>query len=150
MKNFINIADIDKKDLRGIIDHAKLQKKKRSSLKKSAIDPEIPLADKTLIMIFEKDFLNNVKKKGEYFDKALNKIKKKYPKIIGEIRGIGLMKGLKMLVDNVEFMKKLMKHKMLTVKAEENVIRLYPPLIVSNKELDEAIAKIEKVCQEMS
>ena len=54
MKNFINIADIDKKDLRGIIDHAKLQKKKRSSLKKSAIDPEIPLADKTLIMIFEK------------------------------------------------------------------------------------------------
>ena len=54
MKNFINIADMDKKDLRGIIDHAKLQKKKRSSLKKSAIDPEIPLADKTLIMIFEK------------------------------------------------------------------------------------------------
>ena len=54
MKNFINIADIDKKDLRGIIDHAKLQKKKRSTLKKSAIDPEIPLADITLIMIFEK------------------------------------------------------------------------------------------------
>ena len=60
------------------------------------------------------------------------------------------MKGLKTLVDNVEFMKKLMNHKMLTVKAEENVIRLYPPLIVSNKELDEAIGKIEKVCQEMS
>ena len=38
MKNFINIADIDKKDLRGIIDHAKSQKEKRSSLKKSAID----------------------------------------------------------------------------------------------------------------
>ena len=54
MKNFINIADVDKKDLRGIIDHAKLQKKKRSSLKKSAIDPKVPLEDKTLIMIFEK------------------------------------------------------------------------------------------------
>ena len=54
MKNFINIADIDKKDLREIIDNAKSQKSKRSSLKKSAIDLEKPLADKTLIMLFEK------------------------------------------------------------------------------------------------
>ena len=55
-----------------------------------------------------------------------------------------------MLIDNVEFMKKLMDHKMLTVKAEENVIRLFPPLIVNNKELDEAASKIEKVCEEMN
>jgi len=103
-----------------------------------------------LDVILEKDFLKNVKKKGEYFDNALKKIKKKYPKIIDEIRGIGLIKGLKMLVDNVEFMKKLMDHKMLTVKAEENVIRLFPPLIVENKELDEAANKIEKVCEEMN
>tara|TARA_Y100001960_G_scaffold179582_1_gene188344 strand:- start:85 stop:1008 length:924 start_codon:yes stop_codon:yes gene_type:complete len=54
MKNFINIADLDKKDLRKIIDHAKLQKEKRSNLKKSAIDPDKPLVDKTMIMIFEK------------------------------------------------------------------------------------------------
>ena len=80
----------------------------------------------------------------------MNKIKKKYPKIIGEIRGAGLIKGLKMLVDNTEFIKKLMDHKMLTVKAEENVIRLFPPLIVNNKELDEAASKIEKVCEEMN
>jgi len=53
-------------------------------------------------------------------------------------------------VDNTEFMKKLMDHKMLTVKAEENVIRLFPPLIVSNSELDEAIDIIEAVCQKMS
>ncbi len=54
MKNFINIADIDKKDLRKIIDHAKSQKEKSPGLKKSAIDQDAPLADKTLIMIFEK------------------------------------------------------------------------------------------------
>jgi len=54
MKNFINISDIDKKELRKIIDHSKSQKEKRSNLSKSAIDPEKPLADKTLIMIFEK------------------------------------------------------------------------------------------------
>ena len=100
--------------------------------------------------IFKKGFLENVREKGKYFDQGLNKIKNKYPKIIGGIRGVGLIKGLKMLVDNVEFIKKLMNHKMLTVKAEENVIRLFPPLIVENKELDEAIGKIEKVCEEMS
>ena len=54
MKNFINIADVDKQDLRKIIDQAKSQKKKRSSISKSATDPEKPLVDKTLIMIFEK------------------------------------------------------------------------------------------------
>ena len=103
-----------------------------------------------LDVIFEKGFLEKVKEKGKYFDEGLNKIKKKYPKIVEEIRGIGLIKGLKMLVDNVEFIKKLMNHKMLTVKAEENVIRLFPPLIVENKELDEGINKIEKACKEMS
>jgi len=103
-----------------------------------------------LDVLLEKNFLNNVKKKGEYLDQGLNKIKEKYPKIIGEIRGVGLMKGIKMLVDNTEFMKKLMQQKMLSIKAEENVIRIFPPLIVNNKELDEGISKIEKVCKEMS
>jgi len=103
-----------------------------------------------LDIIFEKDFFKNVEKKGEYFQDGLKKIKDKYPKIVEEVRGVGLIKGLKMLVDNDEFIKKLMNNKMLTVKASENVIRLFPPLIVSNKELDEAFVKIEKVCKEMS
>ena len=103
-----------------------------------------------LDILLAKDFFQNVKQKGEYFDQGLTKIKKKYPKIIEEIRGAGLIKGLKMSVDNTQFMKKLMENKLLTVKAEENVIRLFPPLIVSNKELDEAFNVIEKVCVEMS
>ena len=53
MKNFINLADIDKKELRQIIDHAKSQKEKRSNLEKSAVDPGASLKDKTLILIFE-------------------------------------------------------------------------------------------------
>ena len=103
-----------------------------------------------LDIIFGKDFLENVKQKGKYFDQGLNEMKDKYPKIIEEIRGAGLIKGLKMLVDNTEFIQKLMNHKMLAIKAEENVTRLFPPLIVNNKELDEAIEKIDKVCKEMS
>ena len=103
-----------------------------------------------LDIIFEKDFFENVKQKGEYFDQGLNRIKDKYPMIISEVRGIAFMKGLKMLVDNNEFIKKLMDHKMLTVKAEENVIRLFPSLLSSTNELQEGLDKIEKVCEEMS
>tara|TARA_Y100000590_G_scaffold395499_1_gene475556 strand:+ start:326 stop:1249 length:924 start_codon:yes stop_codon:yes gene_type:complete len=54
MKNFITISDIDKKDLRRIIDHAKSEKQKRYKLSKSSLDSNKPLAGKTLIMIFEK------------------------------------------------------------------------------------------------
>ena len=107
------------------------------------------IGNAVLDILLKKDFLKNVKKKGEYFYQGLNKIKDKHPKIIGEIRGMGLMVGLKMLVDNTAFIKKLMDHKMLTLKAEDNVIRLFPPLIVSNNELDESINKIEKVCEDM-
>ncbi len=103
-----------------------------------------------LDIIFQKGFLDQVKEKGKYFDQGLNKIKNKHSKIISEIRGVGLIKGIKVLVDNTKFIEKLMNHKMLTVKAEENVIRLFPPLTVQNSELDEAILKIEKVCEEMS
>ena len=108
------------------------------------------IGNAVLDIILGKDFLKKVKEKGIYFDKSLNKLKNKYPEIIGEVRGVGLIKGLKMIVNNIEFIKKLMAHKMLTVKAEENVIRLFPPLTVTNLELDEAIKKIEKVCQEIS
>ena len=102
-----------------------------------------------LDIIFGKDFLENVKQKGKYFDQGLNEMKDKYPKIIEEIRGTGLIKGLKMLADNTEFITKLMNHKLLAIKAEENVVRFFPPLITNNKELDEAIEKIDKACKEM-
>ena len=54
MKNFINISDISKKELRLIIDNAKLRKENRANLKKNSIDADAPLEGKILIMIFEK------------------------------------------------------------------------------------------------
>ena len=103
-----------------------------------------------LDIILKRGFLNNVKKISKYFDKKLSALKKKYPKIILEIRGRGLLKGIKLSVDNIKFIEKLMENKMLVVKAEEQVIRLLPALIVSKKEIDEAISKIELVCKEIN
>ena len=53
MRNFIDLSDIDKNDLRKIVDHAKSQKEKRINLEKSTIDVETSLEGKTLILIFE-------------------------------------------------------------------------------------------------
>ena len=54
MRKFINIADINKNDLRLILDNAHLRKKNRSTLSKNEIDPDAPLNGKILVMIFEK------------------------------------------------------------------------------------------------
>ena len=103
-----------------------------------------------LDIILQDGFLDNVKKISEYFDQELIALKKKYSKVILEVRGRGLLKGLKLRVDNTKFIEILMKYKMLVVKAEEQVIRLFPALIVSKKEIDEAISKIDKTCKGMS
>ena len=103
-----------------------------------------------LDIILQDGFLDNVKKISKYFDQELIGLKKKYSKVILEVRGRGLLKGLKLAVDNTQFIETLMKYKMLVVKAEEQVIRLFPALIVSKKEIDEAISKINETCKEMS
>ena len=103
-----------------------------------------------LDIIFQNGFLDNVKKISKYFDEELINLKEKYPKIILEVRGRGLIKGLKLSADNSKFIETLMKYKMLVVKAEEQVIRLFPALIVSKKEIDEAINKLKKTFEEIN
>ena len=102
-----------------------------------------------LDIILQKGFLSNVIALGEYFEGELLKIKEKFPNIIEDIRGKGLLKGVKLKVDNLKFMNLLFENKLLVVKASENVIRLLPPLIVNKSEIDEAISIIHKVCEQV-
>ncbi len=102
-----------------------------------------------LDQIFKKGFLKNVKKISVYFHKELNKIKNDYPKLIEEVRGIGLLIGLKLFNNQIKFIKKLEKNKLLTIKAAENVVRILPPLNVNKSEVDLAIQIIRKVCKEL-
>ena len=99
-------------------------------------------------IISKKSFLKNVKKNSNYFHKKLNKLKEDFPKIIKEIRGRGLLIGLKLHKDQTNFIKRLMKNKLLTIRAAENVIRILPPLNVSKNEIDKAIKILNKVCLE--
>jgi len=98
--------------------------------------------------IFKKGFLKNVRKNSKYFLDQLNNLKKSYPDIINEIRGIGLLIGIKVNVDLGNFINKLTKNKLLTIRAAENVVRILPPLNVKKKEIDQALKILKKVCSE--
>ena len=67
-------------------------------------------------------------------------------KIIKEIRGRGFLIGLQLFKDQTNFINALMKEKLLTIKAAENVIRILPPLNVKKDEINQALKIINKVC----
>ena len=98
-------------------------------------------------IMFKKGFLGNVTKNGKYFLSELNKLKEKYPKIIKEVRGKGLLLGLCLYKDQTNFIKKLLDNKLLTVRAAENVVRLLPPLNVTKQEINIGLKIIDKVCK---
>ena len=98
--------------------------------------------------IFKKGFLKNLQKISKYFYNELNKIKNDYPKLIKEVRGLGLLIGLQLLKDQKKFIQKLEDNKLLTIRAAENVVRILPPLNVKKSEIDLAIKVIKKVCKE--
>ena len=99
-------------------------------------------------IISTQKFLNNVKKLSKYFLSNLNLLREKYPKVIREIRGRGLLIGIQLYKDQSKFINKLMDNKLLTIKASENVVRVLPPLNVQRNELDKALKIIDKVCKE--
>jgi len=103
-----------------------------------------------LDMILKKGFLKNVQKISSYFNRELNKIKNDYPKLIKEVRGIGLLIGLQLFNGQANFIKKLEDNKLLTIRAAENVVRILPPLNVKKSEIDLAIKIISKVCKELN
>ena len=106
------------------------------------------VGNEVMDIISNKKFLNNIKNLSKYFLKNLNIIKDKYPNIIKQIRGKGLLIGIQLHKDQTLFIKKLMENKLLTIKAAENVIRILPPLNVKKSEIDIALKVINKVCSE--
>jgi len=97
--------------------------------------------------ILKKGFLKNVGTVSKYFHGELNKLQSEFPSIIKEVRGLGLLIGIKIAPDQNLFVKKLLDNKLLTIRAAENVIRLLPPLNVKKENINEAIVILRKVCK---
>ena len=104
------------------------------------------IGNEVMKIICNRGFLKTVKKNSIYFHHELQKIKNTFPKIIKEIRGRGYLIGIQLYVDQTNFIKALMRNKLLTIRAAENVVRILPPLNVKKNELDQALKIINNVC----
>jgi acetylornithine/N-succinyldiaminopimelate aminotransferase len=99
-----------------------------------------------LDVVLEDGFLDNVAQMGLRLKQRLAALKDEHGDIIEEVRGQGLMLGLKCRVPNVKLLEALRAAKMLTVQAGDNVVRLLPPLIVGETEIDLACDTIDAAC----
>ena len=91
-------------------------------------------------------FLDNVSKQALLLKQRLASLKDLYPTVIEEVRGSGLMIGIKCKVPNTTFQAAALAEHLLVIGAGDNVVRLLPPLIIAEADVNEAMAKLENVC----
>jgi acetylornithine/N-succinyldiaminopimelate aminotransferase len=99
-----------------------------------------------LDVMLEDGFLDRVKRTGLLFKQRLAEIKDRYPNVIAEVRGEGLLLGLRCVVPSGDLVAALREEKLLSVGAGDNVVRLVPPLVVSEAEVGDAMAMLDRAC----
>jgi acetylornithine/N-succinyldiaminopimelate aminotransferase len=96
-------------------------------------------------------FFEQVRHSALLVKQKLASIVDRYPDVVSEVRGEGLLIGLKAVVPAADLVGALRdEEKLLTVSAGENVVRLLPPLIVTEAEIEDAVSRIERVCARAS
>jgi len=108
------------------------------------------VANAVLDVMLAPGFLDRVRQTGLLFKQRLAQIKDSYPSLIAEVRGDGLLIGLRAVVPAGELVDALRAEKMITVPSGDNVVRLLPPLIVSEQEIGEAIARLDRACARLN
>jgi acetylornithine/N-succinyldiaminopimelate aminotransferase len=99
-----------------------------------------------LDVVLSDGFLERVKGLAILFRQRLAEITDRYPTVIAEVRGEGLLIGLRAVVPNGELVDALRAEQLLTVAAGDNVVRLLPPLIVTEDEIAESVARLDRAC----
>jgi acetylornithine/N-succinyldiaminopimelate aminotransferase len=102
-----------------------------------------------LDVVLEPGFLQKVERMGLLLKQRLAELKDRHPAIVAEIRGQGLMIGLRTNVPNTDFIAAARKEKLILIAAGDNVARLLPPLIVTETEIGEAISRLDAACAAM-
>jgi len=99
-----------------------------------------------LDVITANGFLDRVRKNSLALKQRLAELKDRHASVIAEVRGEGLLIGLRMVPPASEMVDELRNEKMITVAAGDNVVRLLPPLIIGENEIAEAFARIDRAC----
>jgi acetylornithine/N-succinyldiaminopimelate aminotransferase len=95
-------------------------------------------------------FLENVRDQAVYLKQRLAQLKDEHPDVIEDVRGEGLMMGIKCKVPNTAFQAAALKEKLLVIGAGDNVVRLLPPLVAARSDIDEAIDKLDRAARTFS
>jgi acetylornithine/N-succinyldiaminopimelate aminotransferase len=95
-------------------------------------------------------FLDHVRKIALLLKQRLAEIKDRYGSVISEVRGEGLLIGLKAVPPAGELVDALRAEKMITVGAGDNVVRLLPPLVISEAEIADAVGRIDRACAHLA
>ncbi|MCA0199474.1 MAG: aspartate aminotransferase family protein [Proteobacteria bacterium] len=107
-------------------------------------------ADAVLDVMLAPGFLDGVNAAAAKLWSGVQAVVAKYPKVFAEVRGKGLMIGLKCVGPNGDLVARLMANGLLTVAAGDNVVRLVPPLIIGDTEIEAAVGIIEKSAAELA
>ncbi|WP_210496834.1 aspartate aminotransferase family protein [Microvirga antarctica] len=99
-----------------------------------------------LDVVLAPGFLEDVERKGLLLKQRLASLIDRHPTMIAEIRGHGLMMGIKTRVPNTDFVTAARDQKIIVIGAGDNVVRLLPPLIVSDAEIAEAVDRLDATC----
>jgi acetylornithine/N-succinyldiaminopimelate aminotransferase len=108
------------------------------------------VANAVLDVITADGFLDKVKHTALVLKQRLAELKDRYPAVIAEVRGEGLLIGLRMVPPAGSMVDALRAEHMITVAAGDNVVRLLPPLIIGETEVAEAIARIDRACARLA
>jgi acetylornithine/N-succinyldiaminopimelate aminotransferase len=107
-------------------------------------------ANALLDVVLADGFLDHVRRAGLLLKQRLAEIKDRYPQIVAEVRGEGLLIGVRAVVPSGDLVDELRAEKMITVAAGDNVVRLLPPLIVSESEIADAVGRLERACARLA
>src|SRR5690606_37412736 len=102
-----------------------------------------------LDVVLAEGFLDHVRDVALVFRQGLESLKDRFPDVIDEIRGEGLMLGIKAKVPNSELLMAMREEHILAVPAGDNVLRLLPPLIVTAEEARDGLARIERAAERL-
>jgi acetylornithine/N-succinyldiaminopimelate aminotransferase len=103
-------------------------------------------ANAVLDVMLAPAFLDRVRRTALVFKQRLAEIKDQHPSVIAEVRGEGLLVGLRALVPAGELVDALRAQKMIAVAAGDNVVRLLPPLVINEQEIAEGIQRLDRAC----
>jgi len=109
----------------------------------------VTVGNAVLDVILEPCFLKEVERKGLLLKQRLAELKDRHPGVIAEVRGSGLMMGLRTLVPNTEFIAAARAQKLILIGAGDNVARLLPPLIITDADIAEGINRLDAACAAM-